>query len=187
MTEKEQVEQNMREILQRYGVNVDNQIDNQLFSESIEDDVSLEQRVVVGITLGDLSENLVSYELYQQVSQMKEIYKMWIVESLSPLPLISISFKEDAKDSIQQLLNWLCVDSEKLRAIIGVGSVQYGIHGSDALMSYGSSGKLISNIIRGCVLLPRKSSWFNKLAISYMQFECGEAVEISGDSFYRVD
>lgn len=108
-----------------------------------------------------------------------------MIESLSPLPLISTSAGHNAKDDLEQLLHWLNAEQKDLRAVIVVGTVKLGFLGGDSFSSYGSSGEIVSSVIRGCVLIQTGVCWGTKAVSDLTQQEIEESVVIAGTPFYR--
>ncbi len=145
-----------------------------------------ESRVVAGITLGSAYEDYVSSRLYKECSRL--LYKQpWSCDALIPLPFISIPTDDEAIDKVKKMLNSVLNSQGELRIVAAEGCVKHGMHGDlDAYTNGGSSGLVVCSVIRGCILLPKNSSWVNQSLMELMQLQCSDSVRVGTETFYRL-
>ncbi|WP_144054080.1 hypothetical protein [Baaleninema simplex] len=145
-----------------------------------------ESRVVAGITLGSAYEDYVSSRLYKECSRL--LYKQpWSREALTPLPFISIPTDDEAVDKVNKILNLVLNSQGELRIVAAEGCVEHGLHGDpDVYMDFGSIGLVVCSMIRGCILLPKNSSWVNQSLMELLQLQCSDSVRVGTETFYRL-
>ena len=155
------------------------------------------EKVLIGITLGHLQEGFFSTDLYKKVAEIENLtssrsFKAILIESFSPIPFLNVHIREDlAKEIIEatlyEIVNWVKGSKGELRMIAARGVVEDDVQGdSETFSRLGSSGSLVSNILQGCISLPKQHSWGNQEFIETMQIEPQQKVMISSEGFYPI-
>jgi hypothetical protein len=114
-------------------------------------------RVLVAITNADPDMQLVSGSLYDAVSMAVQELKVWMVESLAPLPVMSKL--SDPKDEVAVLEVLDYCRERGLRIVFVKGTVEWGNVGKGVIMSFGSTGAIVSTLLEAAIILPRNDSW----------------------------
>ena len=141
-------------------------------------------RVVAGITLGPVYGDYVSSKLYAECASFFEEGK-WLYEELVPLPFASIPVNEKTERKVRKFIDWALGSQGEVRIVIAKGSVEHGAQGNiEGYYRHGSSGSLVSSVVRGCFSLPKQCSWANQSVMELMQFERSKNLQSDAETFY---
>jgi hypothetical protein len=176
------MDQEFREMFEKLGLPLDT-----LLSEEPEISRSTEERILIGITFNNHSDELLSCSLCEQVSRIHRRSSIWRIDSLSPLPFLSAPVSKMNRENLSRLTHSFSAE-QNLRIVAAQGWVEYGLLGSNgSVMSYGSCGPLMSAAVQACASLPRDSSWGNQAVMEFMGLESEVSVGISKELFFKLD
>lgn len=84
----------------------------------------------------------------------------WIVEAILPIPHLSLPIEGLKTKDIQNLIEVLSGVKKNIRFVAAIGSIEFGNHGApDKYLSYGSTGPLVSSVMKGNVILSIENNW----------------------------
>lgn len=135
-----------------------------------------QRRIVCAITRTQLP--IVDEELYEKVGVYCCDIEGLVVESVSPIPLVSFVDIEILPDVLQ-----FCKQGTHARVVAAIGEVRFGLLSEKSpIMSYGSSGPIVSHVIRGACLLPYAASWIDEQLASLSSISTSKEVMNIDDS-----
>lgn len=177
----------IKKIKQLFGNYIDKKTIDSIVKECTKKSVSnIEKRIIIAISNRN-SQDLFSLGLYNHVVEELIENKVWIIESLAPIPFISAPSDTVDKNIFLELLECLHKSDYPLRIVAAVGEVEYGLIGRSVRMAYGSSGKIVSIVIQAVVNLPYEFSWYDKGICELISLPYGLSSNVAGIQFYKKD
>lgn len=145
------------------------------------------KRLIVSISCSEKSAIRFSTELCDHISVIFPLNENFLVDSLSPLPVLSAAMEDLNGEVLKKALKKIIGPKKEFRVVCAIGAVEFGKIGKSNIMSYGSSGQIVSSVIEGLVLLPPRYSWGDETICNLLKTPLSEAQEISGSIFYKIE
>ena len=147
------------------------------------------EKILIGVTLGSLRDDFFSADLYQKVAEIRDFPDRDILlESLNPIPFLSIFIEEGraqaAVEVASEIVRWATKDEGELRIVAARGIVEHDKQGRTKHMRLASSGSLVSDVLEGCMLLPKQYSWGNREFMEFVQLEVRHKIKIGNEGFH---
>jgi len=142
----------------------------------------VERRFVATVTA--TLEDCLSPIAYVFASQ-PAVSERWLVESLLPVPLLSVPAGGTADLCVKSLLSMTREFEGRVRVICGADYVTHGQQGSPTRFAYGSVGSVVSDVVRACGLLPLQGSWIDDGVRQTYEEECSSWRMIGSRRFWN--
>jgi len=139
-----------------------------------------QERVFVAIT--PFADGLCSARLLGTLGE-SEILNGWFCENFAPIPLLSIKSEEFTASAFQTLSKDLGLSHHRSRIVCGTGPVMFGAIGSKHWISHGSLGGVVEDVLEGCVVLSRDSSWVDLEVAGLLSIGSGTEVKVGARRF----
>ncbi len=144
-------------------------------------------RLLISISCSEKSNIRFSNDLYNHISCNFPFDDNILVDSLSPVPLLSAPLENVSGDGVERLLRRIIGPNRAFRVVCAIGAVQFGKIGQSNIISYGSSGQLVSSVLEGAVIFPPRFSWGDEIICNLLKIPLMEAQKISGINFFRLE
>ena len=125
-------------------------------------------------------------DLYETISLLPNSHGNWSIESLAPIPLLSIALDKCLGADLNALLEWL--GKHSLRGVCVIASVKHGTIGKGIRFSHGSTGSIMPILLEAAIVLDKSVSWIDAETALLLNRAIDGMVkeDVKGYSLYQV-
>jgi hypothetical protein len=147
------------------------------------------ERIIIAVSLAGASPTKFSAELYDHVAELVDKENKWTLDSLVPIPVISVSVSGlgFTREDLINFIKRLSAPEKRFRVVCGKGIVEYGNIGQGTIMTYASCGEIISRVVEGVVALPVEHSWGDEGFMNLLNLPLVNGRDASGRAFYPLN